>query len=41
MTELRWILLGAGVLLLVGLYLWGTRERRRSAAPDVEHPARV
>ena len=40
MTELRWILLGAGVLLLVGLYLWGTRERRRSAAPDVEHPAR-
>ncbi len=41
MTELRWILLGAGVLMLAGLYLWGTRARRRSAAPDVEHPTRI
>jgi cell division protein ZipA len=27
MNELRWILLFAGVLLIAGLYLWGTRTR--------------
>jgi cell division protein ZipA len=27
MNELRWILLAAGVLLIAGLYLWGTRTR--------------
>ena len=27
MNELRWILLVAGVLLIAGLYLWGTRTR--------------
>jgi cell division protein ZipA len=27
MNELRWILLLAGVLLIAGLYLWGTRTR--------------
>ncbi|MFO1407350.1 MAG: cell division protein ZipA C-terminal FtsZ-binding domain-containing protein [Steroidobacteraceae bacterium] len=32
MAELRWILLGAGVALIIGLYLWGTRSRLRSAA---------
>lgn len=41
MTELRWILLVAGLLMLAGLYLWGTRERRRSGAPEVERPMRV
>lgn len=33
MSELRWILLVAGLALLAGLYLWGVRSRRRSAAP--------
>jgi cell division protein ZipA len=28
MTELRWILLAAGVVLIVGLYLWGVRARQ-------------
>jgi cell division protein ZipA len=27
MNELRWILLAAGVVLIVGLYLWGMRSR--------------
>lgn len=40
MTELRWILLVAGIALLVGLYLWGIRSRRRSAAPEFERSAR-
>ncbi|MGB5104553.1 MAG: cell division protein ZipA C-terminal FtsZ-binding domain-containing protein [Steroidobacteraceae bacterium] len=40
MTELRWILLVAGIALLVGLYLWDTRSRRRSAAPEIERAAR-
>lgn len=40
MTELRWILLVAGLALLVGLYLWGVRSRRRSAAPEIERSAR-
>jgi len=40
MTELRWILLVAGIALLAGLYLWGIRSRRRSAAPEFERSAR-
>jgi cell division protein ZipA len=40
MTELRWILLVAGLALLAGLYLWGLRSRRRSAAPEIERAAR-
>ena len=40
MNELRWILLVAGVLLIVGLYVWGMRSRnaqrrRRCGTPDV------
>lgn len=35
MAELRWILLGAGLALIAGLYLWGTRSRLRSAVDRV------
>lgn len=41
MSELRWILLVAGVLLIAGIYLWGVRARRRSATPEHERMARV
>jgi cell division protein ZipA len=34
MAELRWILFAAGLALIAGLYLWGTRSRSRSAATD-------
>ena len=34
MSELRWILLGAGLALIAGIYLWGLRTGRRSAAPE-------
>ncbi len=34
MSELRWILLGAGLALIAGIYLWGARARRRSAATE-------
>ncbi len=34
MTELRWILLVAGLALIAGMYLWGVRSRSRSAATD-------
>jgi cell division protein ZipA len=40
MDELRWILLAAGVALIAGVYLWGLRSRRRSAAPEPERVAR-
>jgi cell division protein ZipA len=40
MNELRWILLAAGALLIVGLYVWGMRSRQRSAAAPVERAAR-
>jgi cell division protein ZipA len=40
MDELRWILLAAGVVLIAGVYLWGLRSRRRSAAPEPERVAR-
>lgn len=38
--ELRWILLAAGVVLIAGVYLWGLRSRRRSAAPENERATR-
>jgi len=38
--ELRWILLAAGVVLIAGVYLWGLRSRRRSAAPEHERATR-
>lgn len=41
MSELRWILLVAGILLIAGIYLRGLRARRRTAAPDHERVARV
>lgn len=41
MTELRWILLVAGLLLIAGIYAWGVRSRRRAAAPEHERSARV
>ena len=41
MTELRWILLGAGIAMLVGLYLWGVRARRRSGIPDTGRSTRI
>jgi cell division protein ZipA len=40
MSELRWILLVAGLCLIAGVYVWGMRGRRRSAAADVERPVR-
>lgn len=41
MNELRWILLAAGLLLMVGIYAWGVRARRRAAAPEHERMVRV
>ena len=41
MQELRWILLGAGLVLILGIYLWGLRARRRAAAPATERAVRV
>lgn len=38
MSELRWILLGAGIALIAGIWLVGLRARRRSAATE---PART
>lgn len=34
MTELRWILLGLGVLFCLGLWWWETRRRRQAADDD-------
>lgn len=41
MEHLRWILLAAGLALIAGVYLWGVRGRRRSAAPESERVTRV
>ena len=40
MTELRWILLGAGLAMLAGIYLWGVRARQRSGARQAERAIR-
>jgi cell division protein ZipA len=40
MNELRWILLIAGIALIVALYVLGTRGRQRSAAAGVERSTR-
>lgn len=36
MSELRWILLGCGLVLLFGIFLWGRRSRGQAAADDVD-----
>src|SRR5512141_124339 len=41
MSELRWILLAAGIALIAGIYFWGTRSRQRSAAMPLERSTRV
>ena len=41
MAELRWILLVAGIALIAGLYAWGVRARKRSAAPEPDRVTRV
>jgi cell division protein ZipA len=41
MSELRWILLVAGVALIIGLYVWGVRARQRSATPDLDGARRI
>ncbi len=38
MSELRWILLAAGVALIAGIYAWGTLSRRRSGAAAPVRP---
>lgn len=34
MSELRWILIGFGIVLLAGIYLWGRRSSGTAAADD-------
>lgn len=34
MPELRWILIATGTLLLIGVYIWGRRNARESAASE-------
>src|SRR5262245_46842331 len=34
MNELRWILIGFGIVLLAAIYLWGRRSNRAVAAGD-------
>jgi len=41
MSELRWILLIAGVALIVALYLFGTRNRQRPTVSSLERATRV
>ena len=38
MSELRWILLGAGVALILGLWWWETRKARPTVAPTATWP---
>ena len=38
MSELRWILLGAGVALILGLWWWETRKARNSIDPTATWP---
>jgi cell division protein ZipA len=35
MTELRWILLIAGLVLILGIYLWGRRQKEHSPGADL------
>jgi cell division protein ZipA len=37
-SELRWILLGAGVALILALWWWETRKARKKAAEPLEKP---
>jgi cell division protein ZipA len=41
MNELRWILIAAGIVLIAGLYLWGTRSRwqGRGEPDEARRPA--
>jgi len=41
MSELRWILLVAGIALIAAIYFWGMRSRQRSAAVPLERSTRV
>lgn len=36
MNELRWILIGFGIVLLAGIYLWGRRGNTAAVAEEVE-----
>ena len=38
MAELRWILLGAGITLILGLWWWETRKARQRTAGDAGEP---
>ena len=40
MSELRWILIGFGIVLLAAIYLWGRRSNRAVAAGD-DAPPRI
>jgi cell division protein ZipA len=40
MSELRWILLAAGVALIAGLYLWGIRKRAADRPDTLRHDDR-
>jgi cell division protein ZipA len=41
MSELRWILLVAGIALVAAIYFWGMRSRQRSAATPLERSTRI
>ncbi len=36
MSELRWILLGCGLVLLLGIFLWGRRSRGQAASDELD-----
>ncbi|HEX7115640.1 MAG TPA: cell division protein ZipA C-terminal FtsZ-binding domain-containing protein [Steroidobacter sp.] len=40
MSELRWILIGFGIVLLAAIYLWGRRGQARESAPEAQLRAR-
>src|SRR5690606_13361299 len=40
MSELRWILIGFGIVLLAAIYLWGRRGQSRESAPEAQLRAR-
>lgn len=41
MSELRWILLVAGLMLIAGIYAWGVRSRRGSRALQTDRARRL